>query len=776
MRPLYPATRFPNLRLGLVRAWIWLWLSFFGCSLAAAAEAPVTLGVLAFRPKPETLTRWQATADYLATSTGRSFVLQAMTYPELEAAISQRKVDFVLTNPGHYVLMTKRNGLSSPLATLIDLDNYQPLTQFGGVIVTRAGRKDIAKLADLKGKTIAAPDTGSFGGYQTQAYELARAGISLAGETNLLITGMPHDRALFALMEGRADAAFVRTGVVEALIVAGRIDASQVAVLNRRRSLGFPFLLSTRLYPEWPIAAMPGVDEHLAQEVSKALFSLHETHPAARQGHYHGWAIPADYEPVRALLQELRLPPFNQTPMFTWQDIVDKHWLGFALVGGSGGAIVVLLFMLAARQKQMRLQEQRLSEERQQLLAALGEGVYGVDPEGRCCFANPAAQSMLGFSEAELLGQDQHRLIHHHRADGTPYAHALCPIFLTLQDGQVRRGEEWFFRKDGSGFPVEMTAAPTERAGKRVGAVVVFHDISQRQVAQARDRLLVSALEAVASGIVITDPKANIEWVNPAFEALTGFSRVEVTGKRPAELVKSGRQDQPFYDVMWQTILAGRTWHGEIVNKRRDGSQYDEELIITPVLDESGEIRHFVGIKQDISERKRLEEELQNLASTDPLTGLPNRRHFLAQLQLEVARQQRFHETPATLLMLDLDHFKRVNDTHGHAAGDAVLRRFAELIRASLRKTDLAGRLGGEEFAILLYGSDRVSATDYAERLRQQIAAENIAFDGTTLRINVSIGVTALCAADTCTDTALARADKALYQAKENGRNRVELV
>ncbi|OYY95923.1 MAG: hypothetical protein B7Y41_01170 [Hydrogenophilales bacterium 28-61-23] len=756
------------------RIWLLILIGLWPLAVVHATEVPVTLGVLAYRPKPETLARWQPTADYLTAQTGHRVVLEAMTYSELEAAIQQRRVDFVLTNPAHYVLMTRRNGLSSPLATLVELDNGLPLTHFGGVIFTRAGRKDIAKLADLKGKTVATPDTGSFGGYQMQAYEMARNGVSISGNLNLLITDMPHDTVLKAVLDGRADAGFVRTGVIESLIRAGRIDAGQITVLNRQHPPGFPFLLSTRLYPEWAIAAMPGVDDHLAQVVSTALFSLQADHPATRLGHYHGWVIPTDYEPVRIMLQELRLPPFDQAPDFTWQDILNKHWLGISLTAGGGGAIVILLFMLAARQKQLRLQEQRLADERRQLLAALGEGVYGVDLEGCCSFVNPAALAMLGYRNEELLGQDQHSLIHHHRPDGEIYEHALCPIYLTLQDGQVRRGEEWFFRKDGGGFAVEMTVAPIERAGVRVGAVVAFHDISQRQAAQARDRLLVSALEAVANGIVITDPEAHIEWVNPAFETLTGYSREETSGRRPGELFKSGLQDQAFYQAMWQTIMSGEIWRGEIVNKKRDGSLYNEELIIAPVLDEAGAIRHFVGIKQDISARKRLEAELHNLATTDPLTGLPNRRHFLAKLEQEAARLQRFSEPATALLMLDLDHFKQVNDSHGHAAGDAVLRRFADLVRNSLRKTDLAGRLGGEEFAILLLGSDRANATDFAENLRRQVAADSIAFDGKTLRVSVSIGVSQLHAADASADAALARADTALYQAKANGRNRVE--
>ncbi|MDO9600933.1 MAG: diguanylate cyclase [Rhodocyclaceae bacterium] len=751
-------------------------LCLLACALPVWALPPATLGVLAFRPKPETLARWQPTADHLSARIGRPVVLEILTYPELEAAIVQRRIDFVLTNPAHYVLMASRNGLSSPVATLIPLDQGQPIPQFGGVIFSRADRNDIAGLSDLRGKTIATPDADSFGGYQMQAYELAKIGLSMTRDVNLVTTGMPHDKVVDAVLAGQADAGFIRTGLIEAMNASGRLDPTRLHVLDRRHEAGFPFLLSTSLYPEWPIAAMPHTDPELARMLASALIALRPDHPAARQGQYYGWSEPADYEPVRNVLHTLRLPPFDQIPEFTLAEVLRRHGPVIGVVSVATLLIFILLVLLMRRQTQLREQEHRLAEERRQLLDALGEGVFGMDLAGRCTFVNLAALEMLGFSEDELLGLEQHGRIHHHHSDGRPYPSEDCPILQSLADGRLRRGEEWFLRKDGSGFPVDVTAAPIESGGKRIGAVVVFHDITARKEAQARDKLLVSALEAVANGIVITDPDASIRWVNPAFEQLTGYPRDEAMGRKPADLVKSGLQDRAFYEEMWRVILAGRTWRGEVINKKRDGSLYDEELTIAPVLDDSGVIRHFVGIKQDITARKRMQEELHSLASTDPLTGLPNRRHFMATLEQESARIRRFPEVSATLMMLDLDHFKQVNDSHGHAAGDGVLQRFSVLVRDGLRKTDLAGRLGGEEFAILLIGSNSSDAVEFAERLRQEFDAEHVMIDGKCIHTTVSIGVTSLRQGDASGDEALARADAALYQAKANGRNRVEVV
>jgi len=175
----------------------------------------------------------------------------------------------------------------------------------------------------------------------------------------------------------------------------------------------------------------------------------------------------------------------------------------------------------------------------------------------------------------------------------------------------------------------------------------------------------------------------------------------------------------------------------------------------------------------DFAESKRLEAELVEMATSDFLTGLLNRRHFLVDMGDELNRLKRFDIPASAVLMLDLDHFKQVNDQHGHAAGDAVLKHFAGLIRAELRKVDTAGRLGGEEFGILLLGADRADALQFAERLRATVAATPLTYQGVAIAITVSIGITLLDGADAGPEDALARADAALYDAKHGGRNRV---
>ncbi|MFZ2407559.1 MAG: diguanylate cyclase [Methylobacter sp.] len=288
---------------------------------------------------------------------------------------------------------------------------------------------------------------------------------------------------------------------------------------------------------------------------------------------------------------------------------------------------------------------------------------------------------------------------------------------------------------------------------------------------EARNHLLIAALEAAANGVVITDKDAIVIWANPAFGRLTGYSPEEAVGRKPSELIKSGLQNEAYYQDMWANLLDGQHWRGELINKRKNGTLYHEELSIAPVKNRAGEITHFIGIKEDITERKAMEAQLQKLASTDPLTGLFNRRVFLERLEQETAKVARLPHYAAVLLMLDLDFFKRVNDTYGHAAGDAVLKMFAEIARNNSRAIDVPARLGGEEFAILLAGADKNDALAMAERLREQVAEAVIEHEAGPVRITVSIGASCVSVDDINGEGVLHRADAALYEAKERGRN-----
>ncbi len=287
---------------------------------------------------------------------------------------------------------------------------------------------------------------------------------------------------------------------------------------------------------------------------------------------------------------------------------------------------------------------------------------------------------------------------------------------------------------------------------------------------ETHNKLLVSALNAAGNAIIITDKDTNIKWANPAFSRLTGYSLEEAIGHNPSELLKSGVQTAQFYRTMWKRLLAGKQFRCELINKRKNGELYHEELTIASVKNSRGEITNFIGIKENISKRKGTEQMLHKLASTDSLTGLFNRRVFLERLTQESERISRLGGV-AALLMLDLDFFKHINDTYGHSVGDDVLKKFAEVLQKNSRAIDVPARLGGEEFALLLPSTGREEAMAVAERLRKQVSEIEMDHPKGMVRITVSIGVAALCEGDTTSKTVFNYADSAMYTAKHSGRN-----
>jgi diguanylate cyclase (GGDEF)-like protein/PAS domain S-box-containing protein len=292
---------------------------------------------------------------------------------------------------------------------------------------------------------------------------------------------------------------------------------------------------------------------------------------------------------------------------------------------------------------------------------------------------------------------------------------------------------------------------------------------------EARLKLQDAALQAAANGIVITDADALIQWCNPAFSHITGFTLEEVIGHKPKELVSSGLNPPALYENLWKTVLSGQVWRGELINKRKDGSLYDEELAITPVFKAQGVIEHFVAVKQDISERKRTEEKIRQLAFYDALTNLPNRRLLRDRLQQALASCGRTQHSGA-LLFIDLDNFKDLNDTLGHDIGDLLLIQVAERLVECVREGDTVARLGGDEFVVMLedLSSNPEEAALQAEGVGEKILAalnQPYLLNGHIKHSTPSIGITLFNASNDDIDDHLKRADLAMYQAKDSGRN-----
>ena len=279
-----------------------------------------------------------------------------------------------------------------------------------------------------------------------------------------------------------------------------------------------------------------------------------------------------------------------------------------------------------------------------------------------------------------------------------------------------------------------------------------------------------AAVEQSSASILIADRKGIITYANPALARITQYTLDEVLG-RPANMFRSAETPEGTFRAMGEMVSSGQSWRGELLNKSKDGAAHWQDVSISPVTDANGRITHFVAVGDEISERKKLEQELRYLATVDPLTGLLNRRSFFSLAEQEIVRLRRQSDFLA-VAMLDVDHFKTINDVYGHRAGDDVLRALAESCTDSMRERDFMGRLGGEEFACVLPGTSMEQAMLAAERLRTAISRKKIRLaDGKEVSITVSIGVATFQPTDTSIETVLHRADLALYRAKMDGRD-----
>jgi two-component system sensor histidine kinase TtrS len=310
-----------------------VWLLWLAVWLPVAAAQPVTVGVLAHRGTDTAIEMWQPTIAYLAGKIGgREFRLLPLDLQGMQAALEHGELDFILTNPGNYVELEASFGITR-IATLKNIRQGRPSETFGAVIFTRAGRDDIHTLSDLRGKTFDAVDEGAFGGFQMAWREFLEAGVDPFDDfSELRFSGFPQDNIVFDVRDGRVDAGTVRTDILEGLAGQGLIKLEDFRILNPQTTDDFPFLHSTRLYPEWAFAKARSTPEDLAREVVIALLQMQTDHPAARAGDYAGWTVPLSYQPVHDLFMQLGISPYARHPRFTLTDAIARYWYWFVLM------------------------------------------------------------------------------------------------------------------------------------------------------------------------------------------------------------------------------------------------------------------------------------------------------------------------------------------------------------------------------------------------------------------------------------------------------------
>lgn len=512
----------------------------------------------------------------------------------------------------------------------------------------------------------------------------------------------------------------------------------------------------------------------LVVAVLLAYFSL------SNKAHHHRLSWKGDVP--SAILMGGAISGMHYTAMsaayFVRADVVDipasvlsTNYLAMAVLLITGLVVMLTIAVSAAYRNGEIAEELQKSEERWKFaLEGGGEGVWDWDiPTGKVIYSRHWKE-LLGYNEDEIendLDEWQSRI---HPEDKPRVMSELETYFSGAKDTYAV--EHRVQCKDGSwkwvldrGMIVSRNAD-----GEPVRMVGTFTDITLRKQAEESVQLAALVYQNSSEAMMVTDAEGVIITINPAFTELTGYTSEEVTG-RHANILSTDLQDRAFHDDLWQTINIDGRWQGELWSRRKNGGIYAEWLSVSTIYNEDGTPHRRVALFSDITKKKEFEELIWREANFDLLTGLPNRRMFHSRLEDEIKKAKRAG-LPLTLMFVDLDRFKEVNDTLGHDMGDVLLKEAAQRILGCVRETDTVARMGGDEFTVILSGQSEQNNIARVYNGILQRLAQPFFLGNEAAYVSASVGITIFPEDAITADELLKNADQAMYAAKNKGRNR----
>ncbi len=415
--------------------------------------------------------------------------------------------------------------------------------------------------------------------------------------------------------------------------------------------------------------------------------------------------------------------------------------------------------------KRIELDLRKLSRALEQSPAS----VVITDTKGIIEYVNPKFEEISGYKAEEAIGQNPRIL-----KSGDKQPEEYKDLWETISAGGEWKGVFHNKRKDGSIYwEAASISGLRGEDGEITHYIAVKEDITARKRAEDQLRMNATVFDTASEGILVTDANNRIKTVNPAFTRITGYEPEDIIGQDP-KVLSSGRHEAHFYRQMWSQIKKHGFWSGEVWNRRKDGSVYPEWLSVVVIRDDkTDEIKEYVAVFSDISQRKQDEEQIRRQANYDALTGLPNRSLFFDRLNQAVISARR-EEGLLALLFVDLDRFKAVNDTFGHVLGDEMLQEVAERLKVCVRDSDTVARLGGDEFVVLAHDMSEVNdAALVAEKIIDQMS-KPFNVGGREVALGASIGITIYPEDTNDAEEMMRNADMAMYRAKEGGRNRYQ--
>jgi diguanylate cyclase (GGDEF)-like protein/PAS domain S-box-containing protein len=596
----------------------------FGLTLCVSADGtiPIRIGVLAYRGQEHALKHWGPHADYLnAQLAPRRFEIVPMSYAALTSAVQRREIQFVITNTGHYTEMELAGGVSR-IATRLMASPIGPLDRFGGTVITRADNIHLNRYADLKGKQLMVPDKSSLGGWQVHLREAIEQGINLEKDARTIIETKNHEKVVEGVLAGQADAGFVRSDLVESMAAEGRIRLTDLHIVNQRQAAGYPYLLSTRLYPEWPLARVAGVPDQLAKDVLIRLLALAPEHPAAKAAGIHGWTLPQNYQSVHDLFREARLGPYANLPI-TLDDILTRYGqplAAFILIAflGLGGLAWYIsgVNVSLKREIRRRIEAEHSLEESDSRFRAMADAlpslIWQAGPDKLCTFFNRSWLAFTGRSLAQEMGNGWVEGVH---------TDDLERCLNTYTDAfDARQAFEMKYRlRHASGeyrWIVDIGTPIHGPDGEFRGYFGHCLDITEIQhlneaLASGRERY---ALAQRAAHIVTLDwdiESDRLQW-SEEIEPLLGFAPGGFAHTYEAFLECVHPDDRAAVE---QAVKAarkrGRSYHIEHRIVRPNGSVRWVLETGDVVRDAGNKAVRMIGIVQDITDRKRAEEALR---------------------------------------------------------------------------------------------------------------------------------------------------------------------
>lgn len=412
-------------------------------------------------------------------------------------------------------------------------------------------------------------------------------------------------------------------------------------------------------------------------------------------------------------------------------------------------------------------EQEEILREQAVIFDSIQDSIMLHDLEGKFLYLNENAWKTRGYTYEEMMGMTIKDVNAPETEKGDPQKLKAAAEKMKT-DGYVRIQAKHLC-KNGDRIDVEVYAKLITYHGQPC-ILKSIRDITKQVQAQMEIKKLSIAMEQIDDSVMITDTGGVITYVNKAFCDHTEYLKEELLGSTP-KLFKSYQHDNAFYENLWKTILKGKVYRRTLVNKKKNGDIFYEDKTITPLKDDKEKIVGFVSTGKDVTKEMLMRQEIEHIAMIDQLTGIYNRHKFEQMLVLEVERSRRFGQQ-LSLILIDIDHFKSVNDTYGHDIGDEVIICLVKIIQENIRKLDIFARWGGEEFLILSPDTDLDKVQALAEKLR--LAVEKADFPKVS-HITISQGVGMFEKEDTF-DAVFKRVDQGLYYAKEHGRNQVGVV